>query len=134
MEDAFAGRSTSDLFETVMMPTLMMQNSAVRFYWGPLFALSLLLLSLACLIGYGFHISERPSLLNYPLLSVVQEIRTEANRVHRHIEQTVRGRIPANQTVSWEELEQAIWHLDVMLNNPAEGHPMASFRDAGNGL
>ncbi|MEJ2642821.1 MAG: sensor histidine kinase [Desulfosarcinaceae bacterium] len=118
----------------MMIPAEKMQKSAMRLYWWPLFAMALLFFSLACLIVYGFHISERPSILHYPLLSVVQEIRAEANLVHQHIEQTVRGRIPANQTVSWEKLAQAIWHLDVMLNHPAEGHPMESFRDSGNGV
>lgn len=87
-------------------------------YWWSLFVLVLLLIALSILIGYGFSISQRPSLLNYPLISVVREIRDEATSVQQHIENIASQHVTPNAPVPWQGLEQAILHLEMMVVKP----------------
>lgn len=99
-------------------------------HWFAFITIVLLLIALSGLIVYGFRISERPSLLNYPLISVVREIREEATRLHKHVQRVVQHPIPPASSLPWEGLDQAVWHLDIMLAKPASKNVKARQGDA----
>jgi len=106
-----------------MNPSKTTSQAIAYRYWRSLFAVLLLLIALCMLVFYGFSVSKRFSLLNFPLISVVQEIREEAIQIQLHLEKIATHQIPANTPVSWQELEQAIWHLDMMVGKPGGNDP-----------
>ncbi len=101
-------------------------------HWSAFITIVLLLIALSALIVYGFHISERPSLLNYPLTTVVREIRAEAARLHEHVQQVAQNQMQPTSSFPWEGLDQAVWHLDMMLAKPADKNVKARQGDVND--
>lgn len=105
--------------------SLQPKSIRLRYRWS-LLSIAVLVVSFSLLIGYGYRISEKPSLLSYPLLSVIHEIRTEANRVQDHLEGIAQNQISTKSAVPWQGLEQAVWHLDMMLGRPIDAQDSAA--------
>lgn len=102
-----------------------------RHRWS-IISISFVLIALGALIAFGFHISQRPSVFNYPTISVVRELGIEADRIRILLDNYEADAPPPAYSTNLHRMEQAFWHLEIMLTKPPLGNSHAAVKNNGD--